>query len=180
MKRKIIWIPGLVAVLLVAIIAAVVVIVLNRGSDEVGKWYHGRNLYINLDRAYRVDKVVNTDVSGKNTLLRPQKADYELAALFITVANFSAARNLIFIDGDAAFVVDEEGNNYPLINPLQGEQGPDSDPEMNKYGPPLWGSADLPKDYQISGWIYFEVPRGRRLSYILWEEADNFRAYLAK
>lgn len=178
MKKKTIWILGLSALLLVAVIAAVMVVVINRGSDEVGKWYNGKNLHINLNKAYRVDKVVYTDVAGKNTLLRSQKPDYELAAVFLTVANFRAARNLILIDEDAAFIVDEEGNNYRLINPLKGEEGSVSDPEINKYSPPLWGGADLPKDYQISGWVYFEVPKGRRLSHILWEEADNFRAYL--
>ena len=172
------WVLVVLGLLVLAVIVALVASVCVGGSDEVGKWYSGRNLHINVAGAERLDEAASTTPEGKYIVLRPQQPGNELAAVFLTVANVRSARTLLHIDRFAAFVVDQEGSRFPLMNPLEGEEVSTPDPDRDRYSPYLWGDIDLPKDYSLGGWVFFEVPKGIKLSHILWEEADSFRAYL--
>lgn len=179
LKRKRDWALFVLVLVVLAVIVALVTSFLIRDSDDDGKWYSGRNLHIKIAGTERLEEAVSLTPASKYIVLRPRQLDNELAAVFLTIANVRSGKTLLSIDKFAAFIFDQEGRKFPLINPLEGEEVSAPDPDLDRrYSPYIWGNIDLPKGYMQSGWVFFEVPKGTKLSYILWEEADSFRVYL--
>ena len=41
------------------------------------------------------------------------------------------------------------------------------------FKPFLWGNINLDKNFQVQGWMVFDVPKGLILGTIWWEEVDS-------
>ena len=109
----------------------------------------------------------------------PQEAGNTLAAVSITVVNPKSARVLLSMDKDSVSVSDPKGNRYNMIDPFTNAKPVASPiPEEGKHSPFLWGSLELQKDFQVEGWVVFEVPSNFKAAVLLWEEAESIRAQI--
>ena len=50
------------------------------------------------------------------------------------------------------------------------------DPDENLYSPFLWGEVNLDREFQVEGWMVFDVPKGLVLGSLWWDEVDSIIA----
>lgn len=158
----------------------VLVTVLACGSDKFKGWTQGRYLYLYIpSNAQLVDQVAYVDQNGDHFLLKPAQGGDKLAVLKVTVVNPKSARVLLTFAEDSASVSDPRGNTYQMMDPFKNVTKLSApDPQEGKYSPFLWGSIELVKDYQVEGWMVFEVPGNFTSVVLLWEETESIRAQL--
>ena len=148
------------------------------GTDDSAGWTSGRFLWLHIPGAEKTDQV-KYDYQGENRILKPKEAGNTLAAVNITVLNNKSSRVMLSMTEDSVLISDMSGNRYPVIDPFEGAEkateifSPD---EENIYSPFLWGDVELLKEFQIQGWLIFEVPFNFVPGVIVWEETESIRA----
>lgn len=182
----------LVGALAVALIIAGLIawFVFNLVRDE-GPQYtvvEGRSLQLYFPRPEILDEVAYVDGDGQLRVIRPSQPNRRLAAVNVTIVNRTTTIVPMFIDTRAAQLGDRRGERIWVMDPFQAAQPGQSDQcsvsrdtglMQCKYTPFLWGKVDLVKDYQISGWMLFEIPRDLKLDALWWNEADDIVASFA-
>jgi hypothetical protein len=149
------------------------------GDNTATGWTTGRFLLLYIPGAENVDQIGFIDQNGEHFILMPQEAGNTLAAVSITVVNPKSARVLLSMDKDSVSLSDPKGNRYPMIDPFANAKPVASPiPEEGKHSPFLWGALELQKDYQVQGWVVFEVPSDFKAAVLLWEETESIRAQI--
>ncbi len=148
----------------------------------------GRSLQLYFPRPELLEEVAFVDGDGQFRIIRPSQPNRRLAAVNVTIVNRTSTIVPMFIDTRAAQLGDRRGERIWVMDPFQAAQSAqpgqsdqcsvsrDTGLMQCKYTPFLWGKVDLVKDYQISGWMLFEIPRDLKLDALWWNEADDIVA----
>lgn len=147
---------------------------LSCGSDEPEKVSsRGRSLEVHTTHPLIVEKVAFKDVAGQHRVIRPKASNRQLVLLDITLVNRTSLITPLLIDGEAAQIGDRRGERIDAIDPFEASRVVDSpDPDEDLYTPFLWGQIELDKEFQVQGWMVFDVPKGLILGSLWWEEVD--------
>ena len=175
------WVVAVI--LLGGIIAWFLVNHVEFGSTDplpVGKTEKGDNLVIRLDDIERVEEVRYKGNDGNHYLVRPQDSENELIVLRLIVQNPKATKLLFTIDENAAelrgFGLDEK---YKALDVIRRSVKVDDEAvsDEDRFVPFLWNppgeSTELSQDFQVSGWLVFELPKGNKLKELRWEAAGD-------
>ena len=144
------------------------------GSDDPEKVRsRGRSLEVHTSYPLIVEKVAFTDNSGQHRVIRPKASNRQLVLLDITLVNRTSLITPLLIDEEAAQIGDRRGERINAIDPFESSRVVDAaDPEEDLYTPFLWGQIELDKEFQVQGWMVFDVPKGLILGSLWWEEVD--------
>ena len=145
------------------------------GSDEPEKVSsRGRSLEVHTTHPLIVDKVAFRDVSGQHRVIRPKASNRQLVLLDVTLVNRTSLITPLLIDEEAAQIGDRRGERIDAIDPFEASRVVDrADPDEDLYTPFLWGQIELDKEFQVQGWVVFDVPKGLILGSLWWEEVDT-------
>ena len=82
------------------------------------------------------------------------------------------------IDSEAAVLRDTDYKTHSILDPFSESevitsQGDYTDSQLMEYVTLLWGNQTLMKDYQITGFLIFEVPIGREWQSLNWYQGDT-------
>ncbi|MSQ11562.1 MAG: hypothetical protein EXR48_02515 [Dehalococcoidia bacterium] len=143
---------------------------------ERGKYVQGRTLTVGVTNLLKAPHLGYQDANGLHYVLRPQNPQANvLAVAKVTIANYRSTRVLMHIDTTAAYVDDDTNARYPVIDPNERRQeSPSAVKDEDLFGKiPMWGSIELPQDFQVTGWMVFEIPKDRQVVRFGWEQGEN-------
>ena len=145
------------------------------GSDDPEKVRaRGRSLEVHTTHPLIVEKVAFRDNNGQHRVIRPRASNRQLILLDITLVNRTSLITPLFIDEEAAQIGDRRGERIDAIDPFEASRVLDAaDPEEDIYTPFLWGPIELDREFQVQGWMVFDVPKGLILGSLWWEEVDT-------
>ena len=134
----------------------------------------GRSLEIRVTPPEIKDRVAFIDDQGQHRVIEPNATNRQLVVINVTVANRSSTVIPLLIDDKAAQIGDREAQRIFALDAYEEAQVTSTaDPEEGRYAPLLRGEVELPRDFQVSGWMVFDVPKGLRLGSFWWKEVDN-------
>ena len=133
----------------------------------------GRTLEVHVDRPIFSKQILYT-YQGRVMKLEIPDPSKRLVAVRLDVVN----RNITFvpltIDSESAELGDSlKSIKFKPLDPAGGSNLEGIPPETGVRSPSLWGEIELTKGTQASGWLFFEVPVGLRISALWWIEADS-------
>jgi hypothetical protein len=166
--------PRVYALALILSLAAVGTIAACGGGEPEIRGQVGRTLEIHIRPVEIVEKLAFVDLDGQHRVMRPKASNRLLALVRVTIVNRTSTVIPLLVDSDAAQLGDRKTDRIDASNPFEVAKFLDSaDPEENKYVPLLWGEFELGRNFQVEGWMVFDVPKGLSLGTVWWGEVDN-------
>lgn len=161
--------------LTLAVLVMASLVLASCGSDEPERVRsRGRSLEVHTTYPLIVEKVAFKDASGTSRVIRPRASNRQLVLLDVTIVNRTSLITPLLIDGESAQLGDRRGERIDAIDPFEASRVVDvADPEEDLYTPFLWGQIELDKEFQVQGWMVFDVPKGLILGSLWWEEVDS-------
>lgn len=159
---------------ILALLLIVVPALAGCGGDPERLSGRGRSLEVHTTQPLIVDKLAFTDNAGQHLVIRPRASNRQLVLLNIAVINRTSLVTPLLIDTEAAQLGDRRGERIDALNPFEAAKVVEAaDPEENMYAPFLWGDVQLDRDFQVDGWMVFDVPKGLILGSLWWDEVDS-------
>ena len=144
------------------------------GGEEERLRGRGRSLEVHTSRPVIVEKVAFTDNLGQHRVIRPRASNRQLALLNVAVINRTSLVTPLLIDPEAAQLGDRRGERIDALDPFEAAKVVDAaDEEADLYSPFLWGAVELDREFQVEGWMAFDVPKGLVLGSLWWDEVDS-------
>lgn len=133
----------------------------------------GRGLTMNVSDVQQVDTLTYQDTDGLYYSVGPAAPGHELVAARVTIWNTRSGRLSLFVDDKSALLESDDRERAFAINPYEQRQLLTSEPAtLGRFTPFLWGPSDLPQDFNIAGWMIFEVPEDINIRVLEWEQVD--------
>lgn len=147
------------------------------GGPDVGVT-RGRSLEIQVESPVLVEKVVWTDSDNQHRVLQAKATNRRLALVKVTLVNRKSTIVPLLIDNQDVRIGDRRGERIFALNPFEERRVQETpDPDENLYLPFLMDveglKVELERDFQVSGWMVFEVPLGLKLGTLWWNEVDD-------
>lgn len=144
------------------------------GDDSPDKIaVRGRSIEIHAERPVITEKI-SYAAGGEHRVIRPSASNRQLAAVHVTVVNRTSTVMPLLVDPEAARLGDRRGERIPALNPFERYGVADfASEEEGDFTPLLWGEIDLDRNFQVSGWMLFDVPKGLTLGTLWWDEIDE-------
>ena len=134
----------------------------------------GRSIEIHAERPVIVEKVSYSTGTGEHRVLRPRASNRQLAAVLVTVVNRTSTVMPLLVDPEAARLGDRRGERIQALDPFDRFGTVEVAPEdEDKFSPLLWGDIQLDRNFQVQGWVIFDVPKGLTLGTLWWDEVDE-------
>ncbi|MCI0437729.1 MAG: hypothetical protein L0177_01185 [Chloroflexi bacterium] len=153
------------------------------GSDQ--RFSEGRSVGVLIEpvpvKVY--DQIVFMD-GGQSRVIRPTATNRQLAALSVTIRNVTSTTTRILVNAEAAELGDRRSQRISALPPFENaviadsvdNSNPDRILVLDSSLPDerfLWGEVSLDRDFQIQGWIIFDVPKGLRLGTFWWNQIES-------
>ena len=134
----------------------------------------GRSIEIHAERPVVLEKVSYSTGTGEHRVLRPRASNRQLAAVLVTVVNRTSTVMPLLVDPEAARLGDRRGERIGALDPFDRYGTVDvPDDDEDRYSPLLWGDIQLDRNFQVQGWLIFDVPKGLTLGTLWWDEVDE-------
>ena len=134
----------------------------------------GRGLVMNVSDVQKVDELTYQDVDNLYYTVGPVNSGNDLVVARITIWNTSSGKLSLFVDGDVAALMGSDREPIFALDPYQTRQPLTLEPRhLGRYTPLLWGTSSLPQDFNITGWMVFEVPENADINSLEWEHVDT-------
>ena len=170
------------SLLIVVAVTGLVVLALSGCSttSNATVWFTGRSLVLRV-REIRLTETVSYSVGENHYVMRPSQADRVLAAAFLEIQNREANVVYFEVDKESIRLRDDDFLDYRAIDPFQErEEVPEAEPGENALYPFIWGEVGMPRTCgaqdlpcELSGWVFFEVPRDIKFYQLIWEAGDT-------
>ncbi len=133
----------------------------------------GRSLELHVSTPEIVDEVNFFDEAGKPRQIRARASNRQLAIVEVTVVNRTSIVTPLRIDSESAQLGDRRAQRIDVLDPFEsGRPIAELSEEDRTYTGFLWGDTQLDRDFQITGWMVFDVPKGLTLGTLWWREVD--------
>jgi len=160
---------------LVLVLIAMMVVACNSAPDV--HLARGRSIEIQVSRPVVKAKMAFLDDEGKHRVVRPRASNRQLAMVEITVVNRTSTVMPLLIDEEAAELGDRRGERIEALDPFVNSRVVEAaDPKEDEFAPLLWGEVQLDRDFQVKGWMIFDVPKGLTLGSVFWNEIEEIIA----
>ena len=157
-----------------AMVLITLVAIVGCGSESTVVATRGRVLEVYADVPQITDRLSYVGRDGGHYVLRPKASNRRLAVVNVTIVNRTSTIIPIVIDGEALRLGDRRGERIKALDPFTDAVAVEvSSPDEGKFNPFLWGDLEVPRFFQASGWVVFDVPRGLKLGSLFWDEVDT-------
>ncbi|HBJ30222.1 MAG TPA: hypothetical protein DDY93_02510, partial [Dehalococcoidia bacterium] len=147
---------------LVLVLMAMMVVACNSAPDV--HLARGRSIEIQVSRPVVKTKMSFLDDEGKHRVVRPRASNRQLAMVEIAVVNRTSTVMPLLIDEEAAELGDRRGERIEALDPFVNSRVVEAaGPKEDEFAPLLWGEVQLDRDFQVKGWMIFDVPKGLTL-----------------
>ena len=143
--------------------------------DLEARWARGSQLRLGVGALQTTDQVVFLQ-GGEGKVIQATEGK-TLVAVPVRLVNDRTGKALLYVDEGAAVLRDVRSRNYPLIDPFARAvlaEGPVDEEKV--LTPFLWGNLTLEQNFQVSGWLIFEVPPDREWLELEWRQGDTIVA----
>lgn len=136
----------------------------------------GRGLTMNVRDLQQVDGIIYQDEDFKYYSVGPAQPGHQLVVAEVTIWNNLSGRLSLFVNEEAALLQGADGREFDALDPYGRRVELNEAPAaLSPHLPFLWGPSDLPQDFNISGWMVFEVPDDLDITRLEWEQVDSLR-----
>ena len=141
----------------------------------------GRGLTMNVADLQVVDGLIYQDLDGGYYNVGPAQAGHHFVVARVTIWNNRSGLLSLNIDAESGTLEGTtlEGTERQKalpVDPYERRVRLDAPPAaLSPYLPFLWGPSDLPQDFNIAGWMVYEVPDGTEIMQLRWEQVDSLR-----
>ena len=167
------WTPALLPLLL--LMMTVLFSACSSEPDTIA--VRGRSIEIHAERPVIIDKFsysYNDEGDIGHRVVRPRASNRQLAAVLVTVVNRTSTVMPLLVDPDAAELGDRRGERIEALDPFERFSEVEvADLEEDRFAPLLWGDIQLDRNFQVAGWVIFDVPKGLTLGTLWWNEVDE-------
>ena len=158
---------------LIALSCAIVVLAAACGSEPNMVAVRGRSIEIHAEQPVVLDKVSYSN-GTEHRVLRPRASNRQLAAVLVTVVNRTSTVMPLLVNPEAARLGDRRGERIEAVDPFARFGTTDvASEDEDRYSPLLWGDIQLDRNFQVQGWVIFDVPKGLTLGTLWWDEVDE-------
>ena len=158
-------------------LAVVAGIAMACGGDPEFRSARGRAIELHVRDPVIAERVAFSDDEGKHLVLRSRASNRQLAVVEVTVVNRTSIVTPLLVDSDAAQLGDRRGERVNALDPFANASvGESAGPDENRFAPLLWGPVDLERNFQVGGWMVFDVPKGLTLGSLWWNEIEQIVA----
>ena len=139
----------------------------------------GRSLELHVSTPDIVNEVNFFDRAGEPRQIRARASNRQLAVVEVTVVNRTSIVTPLRIDSESAQLGDRRGQRINALDPFEsGRPIAELSEEDQTYTGFLWGDTQLEREFQITGWMVFDVPKGLTLGTFWWREVDQISVNL--
>ena len=139
----------------------------------------GRSLELHVSTPAIVNEVNFFDEVGIPRQIRARASNRQLAIVEVMVVNRTSIVTPLRIDSESAQLGDRRGQRIDVLNPFEsGRPIAELSEEDQTYTGFLWGDTQLEREFQITGWMVFDVPKGLTLGTFWWREVDQISVNL--
>lgn len=165
--------PSISAVLIL-VIALMAILAAACGGDPDILVVRGRTIEVHVGKPVVKTKMSFADSSGRHLVIRPRASNRQLALVEVTVVNRTSTIMPLLIDQDAVELGDRRGERIDALDPFASASVVEIPSEdENEFSPLLWGEVQLDRQFQVKGWVIFDVPKGLTLGSLWWNEIDE-------
>jgi hypothetical protein len=166
---------------LVLILSLTVVTGCIRAADnEYGS--RGEILSIGAHKPKLLDKVVYTiqDMNGRpeNWVITPKEEGFKIAVVQTRAVNTKSTQVDLSVDENTAMLTAKDGGGEFKAfkaDKMRVEKTSEEAPKGNPYGSHIWGPYQLFKNFEIAGYLFFEVPDGTEFADMIWDDVEFVR-----
>ena len=134
----------------------------------------GRSLEIHVTSPDIVDEVNYLDGAGNPVQIRARASNRQLAIVEVTIVNRTSILTPLRIDTESVQLGDRRGDRVDVLDPFESARPVERFTEDDvTYLGFLWGDSQLERNFQITGWMVFDVPKGLTLGTLWWNEVDD-------
>ena len=139
----------------------------------------GRSLELHVSTPDIVNEVNFIDESGIPRQIRARASNRQLVVVEVTIVNRTSIVTPLRIDSESAQLGDRRGQRIDALDPFEsGRPIAELSEEDRTYTSFLWGDTQLEREFQIRGWMVFDVPKGLTLGTFWWREVDQISVNL--
>jgi hypothetical protein len=143
-------------------------------DDPEFHFVRGRSVEIHVGNPVIKSKISFQDDDGRHRVVRPKASNRQLALVDIVVVNRTSTVMPLLVDSDAAQIGDRRGERIDALDPfLNSSIVENALEDEGEFSPLLWGDVQLDRQFQVQGWMIFDVPKGLSLSSVWWNEIDD-------
>ncbi len=180
------FLPGMVGKgFVAALLALMALAILGCSSDPDVVGVRGRSIEIHAKRPVVSEKITYGAPGNEFYVFRPKASNRQMAAVCVTVVNRTSTVMPLEVNPEAARLGDRRGERIPAADPFERSSIVDSadddsilrdtgdDEDLSRCTQLLWGQIQLDRNFQVSGWMLFDVPKGLTLGTLWWDEVDE-------
>ena len=168
-----------------ALLAIMALVILGCSSDPDVIGVRGRSIEIHAKRPVVSEKLTYEAPGDQYYVFRPKASNRQMAAVCVTVVNRTSTVMPLEVNPEAARLGNRRGERISAIDPFERSSIVDSvggdplllDPgdeeDLSRCTQLLWGQIQLDRQFQVSGWMLFDVPKGLTLGTLWWDEVDE-------
>ena len=136
----------------------------------------GRGLTMNVADLQVVDGLIYQDLDLGYYNVGPAQPGHHFVVAHVTIWNNRSGLLSLNIDAESGTLEGMEREKGLPVDPYERRVKLEAPPAaLSPYLPFLWGPSDLPQDFNITGWMVFEVPDGAEIVQLRWEQVDSLR-----
>ena len=162
---------GLLAVCLIALLFVSAC----GANDDKDRGVAGRNLEVHAENPIVVDKAFFVD-EGETRVIIPSASNRQIVVVKTTIVNRTSTVIPLLVDAEAVKLGDRRGKRYEAINPFEKSKkinGTLSEGiRVKEIAPIFWDKTELPRDFQVGGYLVFDIPKGLIIGTLFWDEVE--------
>ena len=168
-----------------ALLALMALAILGCSSEPDVIGVRGRSIEIHAKRPVVAEKLSYEAPGSEYYVFRPKASNRQMAAVCVTVVNRTSTVMPLEINPEAARLGNRRGERIPASDPFERSaivdatdeasilRDPGDDEDLSRCTQLLWGQVQLDRQFQVSGWMLFDVPKGLTLGTFWWDEVDE-------
>ncbi len=168
-----------------ALMALMALVILGCSSDPDVVGVRGRSIEIHAKRPVVAEKLSYEAPGDQFYVFRPKASNRQMAAVCVTVVNRTSTVMPLEVNPEAARLGNRRGERISASDPFERSSIVDStdessiltdtgdDEDLSRCTQLLWGQIQLDRNFQVSGWMLFDVPKGLTLGTFWWDEVDE-------
>ena len=177
---------GMVGKRCVAVLMALMALaILGCSSDPDVIGVRGRSIEIHAKRPVVAEKLSYQAPGNQYYVFRPSASNRQMAAVCVTVVNRTSTVMPLEVNPEAARLGNRRGERISASDPFENSSIVDAtdeasvlrdtgdDEDLSRCTQLLWGQVQLDRQFQVSGWMLFDVPKGLTLGTFWWDEVDE-------
>jgi len=142
-------------------------------SSALGRTYQGAILQLTLEQMFSVPEIAYTEEDQTDSLIKPSSEGNELVVIRARIGNHAATTAQLNIDAQPAELRMDTGRYFALNTAEVKVPADGFYPDKDRFTPFIRGSQELEKDFELDGWLVFDVPKGSKAESLKWEAGGD-------